>query len=52
MDILGNALLDFFNNEYTEDIMAVSNISEADTMPLPGFIDRQVEHVAFAGADG
>lgn len=34
-DILGNALLDYFNGLYTEDIITESTISEADEMPLP-----------------
>ena len=34
-DILGTALLDYFNNNYTEDIITESTISEADEMPLP-----------------
>lgn len=34
-DILGNALLDYYNENYTEDIITESTISEADEMPLP-----------------
>ena len=34
-DILGTALLDYQNNNYTEDIITESTISEADEMPLP-----------------
>lgn len=34
-DILGNALLDYYNKNYTEDIITESTISEADEMPLP-----------------
>ena len=34
-DILGTALLDYYNNKYTEDIITESTISEADEMPLP-----------------
>lgn len=35
MDILGTALLDYKNDNYTEDIITESTISEADEMPLP-----------------
>lgn len=34
-DILGTALLDYYNNKYTEDIITESTISEADEIPLP-----------------
>ena len=34
-DILGTALLDYYNDNYTEDIITESTISEADEMPLP-----------------
>lgn len=34
-DILGHAMLDYYNNNYTEDIITESTISEADEMPLP-----------------
>lgn len=34
-DILGNALLDYYKDNYTEDIITESTISEADEMPLP-----------------
>lgn len=34
-DILGNALLDYYNDNYSEDIITESTISEADEMPLP-----------------
>ena len=34
-DILGNALIDFWNKKYTEDIITTSNITEEDEMPLP-----------------
>ena len=36
-DILGKALLDYYHGNYTEDILAESNISEEDEMPLPYF---------------
>ena len=34
-DILGTALLDYYNDCYSEDIITESTISEADEMPLP-----------------
>ncbi len=34
-DILGTALLDYYEDNYTEDIITESTISEADEMPLP-----------------
>ncbi|WP_419213931.1 class I SAM-dependent methyltransferase [Maribacter sp. X9] len=34
-DILGNALLDFHNGNYTEDIITYSSLDEEDTLPLP-----------------
>jgi len=34
-DILGKALLDYYNNAYTEDIIAATSISEEDEIPLP-----------------
>ena len=34
-DILGNALLDYFNGNYSEDIITETNISEEDKLPLP-----------------
>ena len=34
-DILGNALLDYYNGNYSEDIITESTISEEDEMPLP-----------------
>ncbi len=35
MDILGDALLDYQNGNYTEDITTFSSISGEDTLPLP-----------------
>lgn len=35
IDIIGKALLDYQNNNYTEDIITESTISEADEMPVP-----------------
>ncbi len=34
-DILGAALLDYYHDRYTEDILTETNISEEDTLPLP-----------------
>ncbi len=34
-DILGQALLDYQNGNYTEDILTETNISEEDVLPLP-----------------
>ena len=34
-DILGQALLDYFHGNYSEDILTETNISEEDELPLP-----------------
>lgn len=34
-DLFGNALLDYFSGNYTEDIFTSTNISDADELPLP-----------------
>lgn len=34
-DLLGSALLDFFNGDYSEDILTETSISEEDALPLP-----------------
>lgn len=34
-DILGTALLDFYNGNYTEDIITYSSLNEKDILPLP-----------------
>ncbi len=34
-DILGKALLDYQNGNYTEDIITSTNISDEDTLPIP-----------------
>lgn len=34
-DIYGKALLDYQNNNYSEDLVTFSSIAEEDTMPLP-----------------
>ncbi|WP_339626895.1 class I SAM-dependent methyltransferase [uncultured Winogradskyella sp.] len=34
-DIFGKALLDYHNENYTEDLITATNISEEDTLPLP-----------------
>ena len=39
-DILGEALIDFWNKKYSEDIITTSNITEEDEMPLPYLFRR------------
>ena len=34
-DLFGQALLDYYNGKYTEDIITSTNISEEDVLPLP-----------------
>ncbi|MCB0462974.1 MAG: class I SAM-dependent methyltransferase [Flavobacteriaceae bacterium] len=34
-DVFGNALRDYHNNNYTEDLITSTNISEDDDLPLP-----------------
>ncbi|MEM6516682.1 MAG: class I SAM-dependent methyltransferase [Bacteroidota bacterium] len=34
-DLFGKALLDFYNNNYTEDIKTSTSISDEDVLPLP-----------------
>lgn len=34
-DIIGTALLDYYNGNYSEDIITETNISEEDELPLP-----------------
>ncbi|MDT0556703.1 class I SAM-dependent methyltransferase [Patiriisocius hiemis] len=34
-DVLGNALLDFYNGNYTEDIITETSVTEEDELPLP-----------------
>ncbi len=34
-DLFGNALLDFYNNNYTEDLVTATSISGEDALPLP-----------------
>lgn len=43
-DIFGNALLDYYNGNYTEDIFTSTNISDADELPLP-FLFRTYEEM-------
>jgi SAM-dependent methyltransferase len=43
-DILGNALLDYFNGNYTEDLLTETNISEEDSLPLP-YLFRSFEEM-------
>lgn len=42
-DILGTALLDYFNGNYTEDILNETNISDEDVLPLPYFFRKHSE---------
>ncbi|WP_341215841.1 class I SAM-dependent methyltransferase [uncultured Wocania sp.] len=45
-DLFGNALLDYQNGNYTEDIITSTNISDEDALPLPylfrGFKDMPI----------
>ena len=34
-DLFGKALQDYFNNNYTEDLITSTNISGEDELPLP-----------------
>ena len=57
MDILGEALIDFWNNKYTEDIITTSNITEEDEMPLPYLFRRwkdmpELEQIALNNCKG
>jgi len=56
-DILGNALIDFWNKKYTEDIITTSNITEEDEMPLPYLFRRwkdmpELEQIALNSCKG
>lgn len=57
MDILGKALIDFWNKKYTEDIITTSNITDEDEMPLPYLFRRwknmpELEQVALNNCKG
>jgi SAM-dependent methyltransferase len=43
-DILGNALLDFHNGDYTTDIITCSSLEEEDVLPLP-YLFRDYEQM-------
>lgn len=43
-DILGDALLDFHNGDYTTDIITYSSLEENDVLPLP-YLFRDYEHM-------
>ena len=43
-DILGAAMLDYINNNYTEDIVTSSSISEEDCIPVP-YLFRSFEEM-------
>jgi SAM-dependent methyltransferase len=56
-DILGKALIDFWNKKYTEDIITTSNITEEDEMPLPYLFRRwkdmpELEQIALDNCKG
>lgn len=56
-DLFGNALLDYQNGKYTEDIITATNISDEDDLPLPylfrGFKDMpKLEQKALKLAKG
>ena len=57
MDILGKALIDFWNKKYTEDIITTSNITDEDEMPLPYLFRRwkdmpEIEQAALNSCKG
>lgn len=43
-DILGTALLDYYNGNYTEDIITYSSLKEKDVLPLP-YLFRDYEEM-------
>ncbi len=43
-DLFGNALLDYYNGNYTEDIFTSTNISDPDELPLP-FLFRNYDEM-------
>ncbi len=43
-DVLGNALLDYQNGKYTEDILTFSSLNEKDVLPLP-YLFRSFEEM-------
>ena len=43
-DIIGAAMLDYINNNYTEDIVTSSSISEEDCIPVP-YLFRSFEEM-------
>lgn len=43
-DIFGQALLDYYNGQYSEDIITETSISEADVLPLP-YLFRNYEEM-------
>lgn len=56
-DVMGMALLDYFNGKYSEDILTETNISEEDVMPVPYLFRTydempKVEQVALDKASG
>lgn len=56
-DVMGMALLDYFNGKYSEDVLTETNISEEDVMPVPYLFRTydempKVEQVALDKASG
>ncbi|TYB74528.1 class I SAM-dependent methyltransferase [Bizionia gelidisalsuginis] len=45
-DLFGTALLDYQNNNYTEDIITSTSISEEDTLPIP-YLFRSFDAMPF-----
>ncbi|MEE3224532.1 MAG: methyltransferase domain-containing protein, partial [Bacteroidota bacterium] len=43
-DIFGQALLDFYNENYTEDITVISSLTEDDEIPVP-YLFRSYEEM-------
>ncbi len=56
-DLIGQALLDYQNNHYTDDLYTETNISELDVLPLPHLFRSfdamsPLEQLALKTADG
>ncbi len=43
-DVFGNALLDYQNRQYSEDIITYSSLDEEDTIPVP-YLFRKIEEM-------
>jgi len=46
IDIFGNAVLDYYNDQYTEDIVVHSSIAEDDIIPIP-YLFRTYPEMSF-----